>query len=489
MSIPKNTLVPGPYGSYDSSRALQSQGTTDKRTIIFAEKLSTGTGTVDQIYQPLSESDAEAIGGIGSRAAEMYKVARAVLGSSPLYLGLVADPSAGASAAGQIVISGTATENGIIDLLVNGKRVQSSVAKGATASVASASLRSALGDDPTIGMVITGADPTIILTDKHKGATGNKISIVKDYFRGSFIPAGLTVTITQPTGGSGYPDPTNIIDAMGDTWYRFGIHAWGADSAVTAEFNLEAERRQGATVSKDFEVFTATKETHGNTTTILSSENSQWTSFLPVADINPTSPWIVATAFGAGSALYGGANPHLPLLGVRLYGVWPELNPDLWDWELRQLMLTEGGSTSFTDAGGVVRIERVVTTYKTNVLGLKDKSWRDINVPLLLSDIRDSWRIRISNKYFTAPGYALAEDASGADPTARVIDPKTLGYEAIAFAEDMQTRGWISDVDGFAKALISLIDPDEPTRVNMEWAPKLTSPFSVLDLLIYFRLN
>ena len=67
---------------------------------------------------------------------------------------------------------------------------------------------------------VDGREPKQVdVTARHKGENGNDIDIRVNYYAGEMTPPGLTCAITAMTGGSGNPDTTTAIAAMGDTWW------------------------------------------------------------------------------------------------------------------------------------------------------------------------------------------------------------------------------------------------------------------------------
>ncbi|MCZ7009896.1 phage tail sheath subtilisin-like domain-containing protein, partial [Salmonella enterica] len=82
---------------------------------------------------------------------------------------------------------------------------------------------------------------------------------------------------------------------------------------------------------------------------------------------SPTPPWIWAAVVAGVDAKE--PDPARPRQTLPLPGCLAPAEADRFTREERDILLHEGVSTYVVDAGGLARIERLITTYQTNASG------------------------------------------------------------------------------------------------------------------------
>ncbi|MFH2126901.1 MAG: phage tail sheath C-terminal domain-containing protein, partial [Pseudomonadota bacterium] len=151
----------------------------------------------------------------------------------------------------------------------------------------------------------------------------------------------------------------------------------------------------------------------------------------------------------------------------------------------RNVLLHGGVSTFIVDDGGDCMVERLITTYQTNALGVDDPSYLDVNTIMTLIYIRTQVRSRISNAY---PRHKLADDDARVGAGQAVVRPKDLRVEIIALFKEMETAGIVENLEQFKDDLIVERDSSDKNRVNALMPPDLVGQFRVFAGQVQFIL-
>ena len=123
-------------------------------------------------------------------------------------------------------------------------------------------------------------------------------------------------------------------------------------------------------------------------------------------------------------------DPARPLQTLVLPGIKPPAVADRFTWSERNVLLGAGVGTFRVDDGGLVRIERAVSTYITNAYGVADPSWRDSKPRRPSPGIRYQRRARVASKFATswprtAPAPAPARRSSPLRSSAPTASPNS----------------------------------------------------------------
>ena len=177
--------------------ASSPSANTAMRLLLTGFKTSAGNmtaGTVSDVVT--SESQCDALAGVGSELSRMYRAARARTKDVECWLGCVAEPS-GVQAFARLTISGTWSEAGSIILYVDGDPLIVEVgASDATTAVATAiDTANALYPSLSYSTAVDGS--SVDLTKNNKGTRGNSSILYVDT---TSAPSGLVVTLEPPLG-------------------------------------------------------------------------------------------------------------------------------------------------------------------------------------------------------------------------------------------------------------------------------------------------
>lgn len=484
--IPVNLLTPGQYVEFDNSRAIGGLVDMPRRILLIAPMLAAGTATADVPFQ-ISRKDAGiAALGRGSIGAGMIDALFRVTDSIETWILPVADSGAGVQAAGTLVAAGTPSEAGTLNLYVAGRRVQTSVSLSDTAGTLAAALAAAINADADLPATATVSGATVTITSRHKGSLGNDIDLRVNYYPLSEkTPAGITLTLTALTGGTGDPSVATALAAIGASQYNTLIMAYN-DAANIALVEAELNNRWGPLTQNDGHCHIGLRGTVGSLNTALSTRNNPHiTTWTCESGGEPGPVWEKAALAGATAAYYLAIDPARPLQTLVLPQRLPAAQDKRFSRAERNNILSYGGATTLVDAGGNVVIERAVTHYKTNAGGTVDPSYRDIETMYTLSYLRYSVRARIAQKF---PRFKLAGDGTQFPPGQAVVTPKIIRAELIALFRDWQDVGLVEDPDQFKGDLLVIRNSSDPNRVDVILPPNIMNQFRVFAAQIQFIL-
>jgi phage tail sheath gpL-like len=336
--------------------------------------------------------------------------------------------------------------------------------------------------DLQVTAAVDGEDTSKVnLSCRWKGETGNYIDIRHSYYMGEKLPAGMTLTIVAMTGGTTNPDIADIIAAIGDEQYHTIIVPW-TDAANLTALNTELARRFGPLVKKDGHAFSAVAGSLADGSTLGNSVNCEFLSIMGCQG-SPTTPWELASIVGAIDAYE--SDPARPRQTLELPGALAPLPEVRYSLDERNIHLYDGISTYVVDDAGVCRIERIITTYKTNELGVDDVSYLDIETMRTLSYLRFTVQNRISSRY---PRHKLADDGTPIAPGQAIVTPKTIRAELIALFLQWIDAGLAENLAQFKEDLIVERNTSDRNRVDAVIPPDVINQFRVFAAALQFRL-
>jgi len=477
--------TPGVYVEFDSSNAQQGASVLPYTALLIGPKLAAGTALAHEVKRVANDEDPKTWFGAGSILAQMCAAFRAANPTTDLRAVAVADDAAGVAATGSIAFSGSATAAGTLALYIGGRAVKVGVTTSMTSAALATALAAAIGanTDLPVTAAVDGVETgQVNLTAKHKGLCHNELDIRLNYY-GESTPAGITPTITAMADGATNPDLADLIAALGDAWYQI-IAMPFSDAASLTAMETELARRWGPLVMIEGHCFTAANDTFANLGTLGESRNSPHVTIMGAGKV-PNAPWEVAACVAAVTAYYGQMDPARPFQTLPMTGILPPAEGERLTREERDLLLHDGISTFTVDSGGVVRIERVITTYKENAAGAVDTAYLDVNTVLTLGYLRYDWRNLLLLKY---PRHKLANDGTRYGATQAVVTPKLIKAEAIARFRLWEEMALVEGVDQFKRDLVVQRNSQDPNRLDIVLPPDLVNQFRVAGTTVQFLL-
>src|SRR3989338_199329 len=481
--IPNDRRVPFVYIEFDNSRAVTGPQTQPYKILHIGQRIATGTKPALIPVQVTSLDQASSYFGAGSVLHKMLQGHFENHTSTESWGLPLDDVSASVKASGQFTVGGMATESGILSVYIGGQRIQSAVTLGNTAVQVATILKAALDAATDSSVTATLANATVTVTAKNGGEIGNFIDLRHSYYDGEKIPAGLTLTMTPMASGAGNPDVNPAFTAIGSEQYNVIVVPY-TDQANLTKIDTELSHRWGPITQDDGIAIAVSNIAYANLVSLGNAQNSPHLSIVE-AFKHPTLPWQIAGAVGAVVASYGSIDPARPFQTLPLNGILsPQVGERLTHDE-RNLLLYDGISTLYADTGGKVRIELMITTYKTNAFGAADSSYLDVNTILTLSYLRYDLRNYILRKY---PRHKIANDGTRFGPGQAIVTPKLMKAEIIAKFREWEGIGLVEDISQFKNDLIVERHASDPNRLDVMMPPNLVNQLIVTAAQIGFVL-
>lgn len=486
-SIPSALRVPFVTAEIDASQASQGPSILAYTALMLVQRTSAGSGVADTLYPITSVEDAITICGRGSIGHRMAIGWFASNKSTPLVIGVLDDDGGGVVATGTTTVTGTATEDGTIALYLGGVRVTVAVTSGDDETAVADAISAAI--IANLDLPITSANVAGVVTHtfRHAGEVGNSYDVRDSHLDTDSVPAGITlvhVAVGSVVAGTTNPVLTTLIAALGDTWYQILAHPFTDATSLTA-IEGELSDRFGPMRMIDGVAITSAADSHANLTTLGNTRNSQHSAIVAQAGANPlTPPMEFAAEAAALAAYYGAIDPARPLQTLVMSNAVQPAEADLFTIEERNNLLYDGIATTRAGGGGAVQLERMITTYQTNVAGAADTAYLDVATMLTLIYLRYSWRTRIATRY---PRHKLASDGARFGAGQKVMTPKLGKAEALGWFRQMEELGLVENYDQFKEDLVVERNAD-PNRLDWLLSPDLINQLIVSAGQIAFRL-
>lgn len=480
-SIPVGILTPGAFIEFDNSRAVRGLPALTHRILVIGQKLAAGTAPALTVKRAISAAQAETDYGRGSMLAGMVAAVKAANRYTDCYAIALADNDEGNPAEGVLSIGGPATAPGTLNFYLGGVRVQVGVTTGQTQQQIATAVAAAINANTQLMVTAVANSANVELTFRHAGEAGNSYDLRANYGFGEAYPSGVTILVTPMSGGTGNPDLAALIAAIGDDQYDTIILPY-TDAAALNAMDAEMLRRWGPMVMREGHVFTAVSGTVGDATTLGDSRNGPFTTIMH-AGKSPTPPWIFAAVTGAVDAFE--PDPARPRQTLPLTGCLAPAESDRPTREERNTMLGEGIATYTVDAAGIVRIERLVTTYQESPSGDPDVSYLDVETLRTLAYLRTTMRLRITSKF---PRHKLANDGTAYAPGQAIVTPMEIRAELLHLARDWEEAGLLEDFEQYSAELVVERNATDRNRVDCLAPPNLVNQFRDFAGLIQFIL-
>ncbi len=475
--IPAAIRVPLFYAEFDNSNAVQGAVIQEYKVLILGSK-TTNEATLPKNV-PVRVTSAEQVATLAGAGSQLHGMAQAFFASNKFtecWLMPLEDDAGGLPAGGTVTVTGTATASGSVTLYIAGRKVMAAVTSGDNATAVGDAIEAAVTADTSLPVTASNNAGVVTLVAKNDGKGGNDIDVRLNY-NGETTPAGVSIAIVALSLGDTNPDITAAIAAMGDEWYNIIVMPY-TDTANLALLEAELLDRAGPLRMIDGMAFCAMRDTHGNLTTFGDSRNSQFVSCMECTT-EPRPSYEVAAETAALAAFHGNIDPARPFQTLSYSWRMAKAESARFTIEERNQLLFDGISTSYIDAGGLVRVERLITMYQVNALGSPDTSYLDVNVPLTLSYLRFDLRAMVTTKY---PRHKLADDGTRFGAGQKVMTPKQFKAEVIAKFRQWEEMGLVEGIDQFKNDLIVERNSQDSNRLDAMLPPDLINQLRVVGV-------
>ena len=496
-NIPTTIRTPGAYAEIDNSRALQGLAANPHKVLIIGQGLAAGTIPLETLVAITRDNLANGYFGTGSELARMCNVFKMNNQNTELWA-IRVSAGAGAHATAQISLSvamSGLTElsvAGTVHMMLNGVAIDVPVtALWSAADVGSAieyyATQSAYSHLPMRASYVT-TSTKVCFSAVNSGTGGNYLDIRFNYFDGDSWPRGFVNSIkifSAMGGGAGNCNLDDVWTVIENEHFNYIVQPY-IDATNLGNIEDELSDRYGALIDKQGIGFTCVRATQASATTLGNTRNSPHNCILAV-DASPSDPCEWAAAMGAVAATYLNNDPARPLQFLQLKGVRAPATGARFTRSERDILLYDGISTYIIDSGGNVLLERIITTYQANALGLPDWSYLDVCTMATLAEIRYQFKTRMANR-FIIPRFKLADDGQPVFPGSYTATPSTVRSEIVSLFTMLRDRGLIENLTDFIDNLIVERDLTDRTRVNVLLPPDLINQFVILAGQVQFIL-
>lgn len=481
----------GVFVDIDNTRAIGGLFTDAYRVLLLGQKLAAGSAAANTPVRVPSATVAAQLFGINSMlhimAKRIFDQAKFMGGTLEVWAIASPDGAGAAAAAGSVVVGGAPTANGTIAFYIGGERVAVGVMAGqSTASIATALVAAINGitTNQYVAAAVDGVNTSKVnLTALQKGLVYNGIDLRHSYFRGEALPPGLTLAITAMATGATNPDITAAIAAMGPTrWAKIAMPF--NDGANVTLLENEMLRRFGATIQLEGVVHGWLNDTLANLLTFGAARDSAFISWEGGMNV-PAPTFALAARYTALAAVAAIVDAPRQLRSLIMANELPPAEIDRLDADERESLLADGIATFTVGDDGLMRMERNVTTYKTNGAGVLDPSYRDVETMECLHSLRADIRGYVLTTY---PRSKLADDGPGVTASQVVVTPKYMRSALAARGFLWAQQGLIEDYQQFLADLAVSRDANDPDRLNALIRPNIINNFRTLAAELQFIL-
>lgn len=482
--IPAGGLTPFFFVEVDNSGAVDASSTIPWKVLLVGQQLA--SKSAPQEVTPVSDlAEVHSLVGAGSQLAGMAEAFLTSNRTVPLYILPLSDAAGSVAASGTLTFTGPATAAGTLFLMIGGRPVSVGVQSTDTATEIAATVVAAITANASLPVSAAAVAGVVTLTAKNKGAAGNEIDVRVNYYQGQKLPDGVSLSIVAMSGGATDPDLSaeGVAGLLANRWFPAIATVYtGADAMAYMEAELASQ--WGATQQKGGIVYAAKNASFSSLTTYGDGRNSPFSSILNAENV-PTTPWELAAEEAALVALNTPIDPARPLQTLAFRWAKSPSESQENTWAENETLLQKGISTFTVAPDRTLRVQRIVTTYKTSATGAADPSYRNVETVYTLQAIRYDWATYMRNKY---PRHKLASDGANFGPGQAVITPKVGRAEAISRFQVWEELGWVENLAGFKAALVVERNTSDVDRLDFLLRPDLMNQFRIGATQIRFIL-
>jgi phage tail sheath gpL-like len=392
-TLPASIRKPGKYFEFNTRLAVRTLPSNVQRVCIIAGKTDAGELPVNTPTEVYSDLEARLYAGPGSLGHLMCRAAIKAYPYIRLTLVTVDDAPAGLAATGGVEFAGEASKSGVVTLRIGSEAYRTAVQRNQAAVDTVAALVTLINAgqlSPVSAAADQNTPSTLVLTAKHKGLDGNRISLTLEN-----TTEGQTAVLTPMTGGQVNP----VLDEAFSSIFAAGhqvliIPYTDAESLEAFRDHLDAtghalEQRGAVGIA-------AVTGTLAQAVTLAAGVNNGRVTMCLLPG-TPSLPCEVAAAYGA--VVSSEEDPARPLNTLELNGIAvPPLEKRLGRTEQETALY--GGITPLeVGPGEKVQIVRAISTYTLDPQGIEDISLLDITTIRTLDYVRKACRERISLRF------------------------------------------------------------------------------------------
>ena len=442
-----------------------------------------------------SANNAAALFGYGSMLHRMAVAFFLIAPNHELWMMAVADPSAGNASTGSITVTTAPTTAGTIPLYLAGQNVNVQANGTDTAAQLATKIAAAINAATALPVtaVVDGTNPAKVNTTcRWPGLTGNDIVLTDCYYGsigGEVLPAGLVLTYAQHTGGTGSPDFTSAIPAMGES-ERDYVGLPYTDAVTLAlweiEYGFTQSGRWGWQRQLYGGIFSGRRGAYNDLLTFSATRNAPQTSIMSWEQMTLAPTWELVAAYTALAADNLLDDPACPLHTLEFTGLLPAKLSDRFNFNQREALANAGLAIQVVGPDGAAQIQREQTTYQFNQYGQSDDAFELVTTQFTNARLFRRFKSAITSKYGRCK---LADDGTAFGASQKIVTPSIIKAEILSEYQGAVTDGLAENYAAFKANLVVIRDPDIPTRVNVIYPPDLVNGLRTFAALAQFRLQ
>lgn len=465
-TVPLSTRKPGTYIAISTAAARLGLPVSADKLLLIGTQLATATATAEVLVQVFSAGQAQLLFGSGSPLA---LVVEALLDQSP-YLSEVwccpqDEDGAAAAASASLSTAISSLTAGTLTLYVGNRTVRVAITADDLVADIAAAISAALDADANMPFSTAVVSPACNLTAKAKGTGGNGWLLAWE-----FTGTGLTITPTQPTGGSGDADIQDALDVAFPADFDIYVVEYNDATSLDA-LDDQLDLLKGPMEMRPAVGVAGFAGTLSTGTTLSAARNSGMLA-MPYFRGSRTHPSLLAAQVAA--ELGYEADRAKPLNGVVLDALPPDDPADRLSRTEQETALANGLMPIEVGPGGEAQIVRLISTYVADAFGSDDDTLLDLQTMRVLFYVQYACRYKMQVELAQAK---LADSAT----TAGTTDPSMARTLLMGVLMQLQDElGYLERVEDHLDRLVVERDPSVATRLNA------TIPADIVDGLHVF---
>lgn len=460
------------------------QFTSQSRLLLVGHKTSAGALAVDTPTFCGSLEVADQLAGPGSMLREMYRIAQRNAPAQEIWI--AAATATGVAGIWTLTVGSPPAAGGAGVVSIGGEDVSVQIGAGDSANTVAAAINSAINayynrlTGAMLQVTSTVSTNVVTVTARHAGVVLDDLDVIVPTTVAGNAFVGV-VTVAHPTAGSGSPDLSSALAGLGDEAFDLIASPFGDATNLNRYRDLLADL--GGRWSYDRQIYghvitVSTGSTSDLTTLGLARNDRHVTIIGRVSASGDASPaWLWAAGFAGRIVawMFDGVsgNASRNQSGLVVEGLKAPRDRSKWpNYATRNTLLKSAISTWTPTVDGLVAIDKLITTYRTNALGQPDETFRDIQwVGQLTYGLR-FLRERLSSEHGNK---AIADSNPGGDAAISTV----ADIEATLIHAYEARPGIFENADLFAENLIVERDREAANRVNIAMRIDRVNPLDV----------
>jgi len=440
--------------------------------------------------------------GFGSMLHRLHLAAQR--GSRGVETWIIPQPEEGGAVAatGKITVTVTTAVSGTINLYIAGERVTIPVAVGEIDDDIALNIVDAV--NANVNLPITAAigiaTEDAEFTAKTKGTYGNFITITFNWGQGEELPGGVSLAVTDMTGGATDPDIQDALDGTGNNerWFTDIIHGYGQAAATLnalSTYNGAGNDFVGLYEKVIFRPFRSiTGDTQADTAglsaliVIGDGRKLDRTNGIAAVPGSPNHPSEIGATIIGIMARINSNNAAQHYVDEILPGVIPGLPADRWTGDYNNLNLAEFSGISPTVVkNNAVYLLDMLTFYHPDEVASSSNGYRYMVNISKAQNLTNAFRVNFAREEWKQ--VILVLDASKASENDKARDLDAFIADIVALAGSFLRKAWIADDQFSIDNSTVEFDPDNSNRVNIIFKCVFSGNGRIIDTEVQFDVS